>query len=285
MSKTWVRRLMAGTVKPETSPRARASYSAWMLADRAPSSWLASQTSHCALLVVASSSLNAAVQARSRMPAARKVASSSMISRSPSRWAAPDSVASKSAGEVATWGIGIVSPVGSTAGLDDHQEDDDDDHRPEEHPAALDLLDGVEDLWRRWAGWRAGRRRRRGQLDEVTEGIALDGQRVGEGDQVQDDAGDQPWLALRADPQRPDQQDARDALEDGQRFDEPVADRFGLSRAEVTVLGFLAGHRPHDREGECRPERQDRAHDVQEQEQRPELSQIHSLPRAVTGQT
>ena len=68
MSKVWARRLMAGTVKPETSPRARASYSAWMLADRAPSAWLASQTSHWAAAVVASSVENAAVQARSRMP-------------------------------------------------------------------------------------------------------------------------------------------------------------------------------------------------------------------------
>ena len=67
MSNVCARRLIAGTVKPETSPRARASYSAWMLAERAPSSWLASQTSHCAAAVVASSSLNAAVQARSRI--------------------------------------------------------------------------------------------------------------------------------------------------------------------------------------------------------------------------
>ena len=38
-----------------------------MLADWAPSAWLASQTSHCAAAVVASSVLNAAVQARSRI--------------------------------------------------------------------------------------------------------------------------------------------------------------------------------------------------------------------------
>ena len=48
MSNVWARRLMAGTVNPETSPRPRAAYSSWMLADRAPSSWLASQTSHWA---------------------------------------------------------------------------------------------------------------------------------------------------------------------------------------------------------------------------------------------
>ena len=35
MSKTCVRRLMAGTVKPWTSPRPRAMYSSWMLAERA----------------------------------------------------------------------------------------------------------------------------------------------------------------------------------------------------------------------------------------------------------
>ena len=34
---------MAGTVNPETSPRPRATYSSWMLADGAPSAWLASQ--------------------------------------------------------------------------------------------------------------------------------------------------------------------------------------------------------------------------------------------------
>ena len=55
MSNVWARRLIAGTVNPETSPRARASYSPWMLAERAPSAWLASQTSHCAAAVVASS--------------------------------------------------------------------------------------------------------------------------------------------------------------------------------------------------------------------------------------
>ena len=33
------------------------------------------------------------------------------------------------------------------------------------------------------------------------QGVALDGERVADGDEVQDDAGDQPRLALRADPQ------------------------------------------------------------------------------------
>src|SRR6478609_9985922 len=167
MSKVCARRLMAGIVKPATSPRARASYRPWMLADRAPSSWLASQTSHCAAAAVASSSVKAAVQARSRMPSARNPASSSMTSRSPSRCARPASAVSRSAGEVATWGIGLdllsggtrswyrrdtvphVNGEGSAARLDDHQEDDDDDQQPEEDPAALDLLDGRHDLRRR----------------------------------------------------------------------------------------------------------------------------------------
>ena len=36
MSKVWARMLMAGTVKPLISPRARALYSSWMLADLRP---------------------------------------------------------------------------------------------------------------------------------------------------------------------------------------------------------------------------------------------------------
>ena len=87
MSNVWARMLIAGTVNPDTSPRPRAAYRSWMLAERAPSSWLASQTSHWAAAVVASSVEKAAVQARSRMPAPRKPASSSMTRRSPSRWA------------------------------------------------------------------------------------------------------------------------------------------------------------------------------------------------------
>ncbi len=85
MSNVWARRLMAGTVNPDTSPRARASYSAWMLAERAPNAWLASQASHWAVAVVASSVEKAAVQAMSRIPASRKASSSSMTRRSPSR--------------------------------------------------------------------------------------------------------------------------------------------------------------------------------------------------------
>ena len=55
-------------MNPETSPRPRAMYSSWMLAERAPSAWLASQTSHCAASAVGSSVVNAAVQARSPRP-------------------------------------------------------------------------------------------------------------------------------------------------------------------------------------------------------------------------
>ena len=65
MSNVWARMLIAGTVNPETSPRPRAMYSSWMLADRAPSAWLASQTIQRAASAVGSSFVNAAVQARS----------------------------------------------------------------------------------------------------------------------------------------------------------------------------------------------------------------------------
>ena len=57
--------LIAGTVNPETSPRPRAMYSSWMLAERAPSAWLASQMIQRAASAVGSSLVNAAVQARS----------------------------------------------------------------------------------------------------------------------------------------------------------------------------------------------------------------------------
>ena len=76
----------------------------------APSAWLASQTIHWAAAVVASSVENAAVQARSRIAVDRNAASSSMTSTSPSRCAAARMVESRSAVEVATWGIGGASP-------------------------------------------------------------------------------------------------------------------------------------------------------------------------------
>ncbi len=60
MSKVCARRLIAGTVKPETSPRLRAMYSSWMDADWTPRTWLASQTIQRAASAVASSAVNAA---------------------------------------------------------------------------------------------------------------------------------------------------------------------------------------------------------------------------------
>ena len=241
-----------------------------MLAECAPRAWLASQTSHWAAAVVASSSLNAAVQARSRMAPSRKVASSSMTRRSPSTCALPERVARRSVGRGRDGGHLARSPVGrgrahgtaasrgrrsrpgSATRLDHHQEDDDDDQRREEDPATLDLLDRREELRRRRSGRGARRWRRRRHLDQVMQGVALDRQRVGDGDQVQDDAGGQPEFLLGLDLQGDQQQDAGDPLEDGQRVDQLVADGLHLARAEVGVLRFLARHRPHDRVGECR---------------------------------
>ncbi len=76
MSKICARRLMAGTVNPETSPRLRAAYSSWMLADGAPSSWLASQIIQRAASTVAASVENVWVQARSWIVRARNATSS-----------------------------------------------------------------------------------------------------------------------------------------------------------------------------------------------------------------
>ena len=90
------------------------------------------------------------------------------------------------------------------------------------------------------------------------------------------------WL-LRFDLQGDQEQDAGDPLEDRQRVDEPVADGLDLARAEVRVLRLLPGHRPHDRVGEGRSEGQDRPHDVQEQEERRELDEIHALPPRAGG--
>ena len=96
--------------------RARASYSAWMLADRAPSSWLASQTSHWAArgrrLVVAERG------GPGEVTDARVAEGGLVIDDQPVavEVGAPARGASRSVGEVATWGIGVVSPDGvSTA--------------------------------------------------------------------------------------------------------------------------------------------------------------------------
>src|SRR4051812_42174936 len=115
MSKVWARMLIAGTVKPLTSPRARAMYSSWMLADRAPSSWLASQTIHWAAATAASSFENAAVHARSRMPSPRSRASSATVSRSPSMRAMPSSRPRRSETELATCGMRRLLGCGDAA--------------------------------------------------------------------------------------------------------------------------------------------------------------------------
>src|SRR3954453_10317676 len=182
MSNVWARRLIAGTVNPWTSPRPRAMYSSWMLADSAPSCWLASQTSHCAASFVASSSPNTAVHARSRIGASRKAFSSAMTSRPPSRCAAAPIAVMRSDGLVATWGIGGTllvrtfeshgsdlgsgGPLGgryttrpcirrSERRLGHHEDHDQHDQDAEEHPASLCLLDGGHELrWRtRCPGW------------------------------------------------------------------------------------------------------------------------------------
>ena len=108
MSNVWARMLIAGTVNPETSPRPRARYSSWMLADRAPSAWLASQTIQRAASAVGSSFVNAAVQARSAAAWLRKRASSSMTSRPSATWATPVRLARRSAGDSATYGMRLA---------------------------------------------------------------------------------------------------------------------------------------------------------------------------------
>src|SRR4029079_8417454 len=152
MSNVCARMLIAGTVNPWTSPRPRASYSAWILAERAPSACDASHTIQRAAATAGSSSLNTAVQARSAAGWLRKRASSSTTSRSPSTCAIPDSAPSRSATEVATVGMGtspagfglIVArsglPAASTEGLHHHQEDDRDDQHEQDQPALLELL-------------------------------------------------------------------------------------------------------------------------------------------------
>ena len=105
MSKVWARRFIAGTVKPFTSPRLRAMYRSWIDADMTPRAWPASQTSQRAASAVASSVVKAAVQARSAAASERKRAASSMTSVSPATCAIPERCASRSAGELATYGI------------------------------------------------------------------------------------------------------------------------------------------------------------------------------------
>ena len=158
MSKVWARMLIAGTVNPWTSPRARAMYRSWMLAERAPSSWLASQTSQRATSTVGASSENAAVQARSRIGSLAE--GGRVIDEQPvavEMGGPPARRSTSSATDAATVGMRrtplgdggrfrwyCAPPVGSSsrAGaparrpaserrLHDHQRDDDDDRQPE----------------------------------------------------------------------------------------------------------------------------------------------------------
>ena len=108
MSNVWARMLIAGTVNPETSPRPRARYRSWMLADRAPSAWLASHTIQRAASAVGSSRVNAAVQARSATAWLRNRASSSMTSRPSTMRATPLRLAMRSAGDSATFGMRLA---------------------------------------------------------------------------------------------------------------------------------------------------------------------------------
>src|SRR5258705_3821732 len=149
MSNVCDRRLIAGTVNPATSPRARARYSSWMLADRAPSSWAASHTIHCATSTVAGSSLKAAVQARSRIPSARSRATSSITNRPSCQSTIPLRRDSNEETERSTSGTGPLSALGSERGLGHHQEHDHDDQRGEQEAAALDALDQGQEPRRR----------------------------------------------------------------------------------------------------------------------------------------
>jgi hypothetical protein len=110
MSMTCVRRLIAGTVNPETSPRPRARYSSLMLADGDPSTIDASHTIQRAASTTAASSLNVADHATVRMPWSRNAASSSITSESRSTWATPSRAWSSSATEVA--GVGWLMRIG-----------------------------------------------------------------------------------------------------------------------------------------------------------------------------
>ena len=113
----------------------------------------------------------------------------------------------------------------------------------------------------------SGRRRRRGHLDQVVQRISLDGQGVGQRDRVQDDREPQPSLAsTRSRPEAMISSTPVTPWKIAERIDQLVADRCDLAGAEVRVLRLAPGHRAHDRVGERRPEGQDRAHHVQEQE-------------------
>ena len=105
MSKTCVRRLMAGTVKPRhLAPAARHV----QLVDRrgraSPAAATPPRRSSGRPRRRRGPSLNVAVQATSRMPRPRNAATSSMTSASPSTWAMPARKPRSSAGDAATVG-------------------------------------------------------------------------------------------------------------------------------------------------------------------------------------
>ena len=74
--------------------------------------------------------------------------------------------------------------------------------------------------------------------------------------------------ARQVGPEDQDEGHAGDALDDRARDDEPALDELAQDRRERPVLGALLGLARDDREDERRAEDGDRAHDVQEQEQR-----------------
>ena len=132
---------------------------------------------------------------------------------------------------------------------------------------------------RRWAG-RARRRRRRRDLDHPFDVLALDEERVPVRDQVQDDRETEPPVrrAGQVDPAHEDHQRAGDRQGEADRVDETGRDGLRDPRGEVRVLRLGAAHRPDDREREGRPERDDRAQHVQEQEPREQRVPVHRRP-------
>ena len=171
MSNVWARRLIAGTVNPATSPRARASYSAWMLADRAPSAWLASQTSHWAAAVVASSV--AECGRPGEVADARAAEGGFVVDDQPvavevggagRAWRAERSGTVWRRGASAAISVLLVRPDGSTApmvdatrqtaGLTTIRKDDGDSRIAGDIPPRWILLTVADQLGRRRSAWR-----------------------------------------------------------------------------------------------------------------------------------
>ena len=87
------------------------------------------------------------------------------------------------------------------------------------------------------------------------------------------------------DRREPDQSDAGNCLENGQGNDEALLDAFSDAQAEIDVHRLLAAHSADDRKGQRRPEREDRAADVQQQEntERPVHSHPPEIPPIANG--